>query len=146
MDQQHRRLVDLLNELDEARGSDARPARHLLDQLDSHTLSHFAYEERLIHSTQLSRQEMAQLRAEHLAVIEKLADVQVEVQRIPDSLDDDMMDYLAALLSEHILGDSRETAAQLHSGDETTRSPDTDNDSDALVAALRLEAVQEWGP
>ncbi len=138
VDQQHRRLVDMLNKLNDTRSGngDTRTVLSLLDELASLTLSHCAYEERMIHSPRLERQQMARLRAEHLAFIEKLADVQLEVQRDPRSLDDDKMDFLAALISEHILGDEREMVAPFQSRNETASTLNTVNDSDALVAAL----------
>lgn len=49
IDQQHRRIVDLINELHHARSSANRQAvGDVLDELVDYTLSHFAFEEALI--------------------------------------------------------------------------------------------------
>lgn len=49
IDQQHKRIVDYINELEEAHtgGHDREAVGHVLDELVDYTLSHFAFEESL---------------------------------------------------------------------------------------------------
>lgn len=49
IDRQHRRLIEYLNELNDAIGQrDADGVKHVLDELVDYTLSHFSFEEELM--------------------------------------------------------------------------------------------------
>lgn len=142
VDQQHRRLVAMLNDLDEARaiGSDSRVVLELLDGLAAYAQYHFATEERLMGAPGFEPRELERHRGEHLAFVEKVADVQLQAQRDPGVVGDALVDFLVHWLSEHILGTDKRMAALLNE-----QAPDIDVNTpvgpdpatEALVQALR---------
>lgn len=138
VDEQHRRLVDMLNELDEARtiGSDGQVVLDLLDRLVDYTRYHFGTEEELMRSPTFDRDEQKRHCAEHAGFVNKVADVRSQAQTDLSVIGDDLVAFLVTWLSRHILGTDKQMAALLDS-EVQTGADVQDVGTEALIKALR---------
>jgi hemerythrin-like metal-binding protein/PAS domain S-box-containing protein len=139
VDQQHRRLVDMLNELDEARtiGGDTRLVLQLLDGLADYTQYHFASEEKLMADPSFDRDERNRHQARHQDFIKKVGDIQILARQKPEVVSDDLVDFLAHWLIEHILGTDQKMADLLLEKPRQERDQEPGASTDALILALR---------
>jgi hemerythrin-like metal-binding protein len=112
IDVQHRRLVDLVNELDEAmragRGQDV--ADMVLDDLIHYTIHHFAFEEKLMDEYQISSS--AAHKAEHKQLIDEVTTLKAKITpgAIPIA---ELMALLRTWLTDHILKTDKALAKEL---------------------------------
>jgi hemerythrin-like metal-binding protein len=107
VDAQHRRLVELINELSVAQ---ARPAGQLLDELVDYAARHFADEERLMAAQPLQPEAVAAHVAEHRGFVAELSSLRAQEEGADAST---LQRFLASWLAFHILGTDRSMAVQL---------------------------------
>ncbi|MFA6280150.1 MAG: bacteriohemerythrin [Bdellovibrionales bacterium] len=104
IDAQHRRLVDMLNEL--YAGFRAGTAKQvmgpILDELINYTATHFKHEEKFFESTHYA--ETPQHKREHEKLVKTVLDVQAKYKSGQAVLSQDVMVFLRSWLTDHILG------------------------------------------
>lgn len=82
IDNQHRRLVDLNNQLDlQINHEDPAAIRAALEALLDYTKTHFSYEENLLKLAKYSSKELKQHRKKHELFIEKLEQISQQYQQ-----------------------------------------------------------------
>ncbi len=103
VDLQHRKLIDLLNQLAEAvgigRGKDVLGP--VLTELLEYTVYHFSTEERLFH--EYAYPETEHHRKEHADLTARVRDLQEEFARGNNLVTMDVMQFLISWLNNHIL-------------------------------------------
>lgn len=115
IDQQHKKLVDMMNALHEA--MIARQARQILDkilqELADYTVSHFANEENLMKTHGYPDYESHH--DKHQKMTAKVLALQDELKQGKISLSLEVMDFLKNWLSKHIMGTDKKYSAFLNS-------------------------------
>ncbi len=139
VDLQHRQLVDMLNQLDEARtvGGDSQLILELLDGLSAYTRYHFSTEERLMADPGFATDEASRHQAEHQAFIEQVGQVQSSAHGDASLVSDTLIEFLTHWLAEHILGSDQRMATLLKHGGNPHRAGETATGMDAMIRALR---------
>ena len=104
MDEQHRRLVDLVNTLYQAmRGGQAGEVlQEVLDELVDYTRTHFGREESMM--SLHGYPELGKHRQEHEALVERVADLQERLRAGKAALGVDALNFLKSWLIHHIQG------------------------------------------
>jgi hemerythrin-like metal-binding protein len=102
IDEDHRRLVDLLNILGHAvaQGDPTRYIEAVLEELISLTIWHFRHEERLM--LKHDYQGLAEHKSEHEQLIESVRDLQQKFLRGGGPLSSKDIEFLEHWLTEHI--------------------------------------------
>ncbi len=105
VDQQHRHLVDILNQLDEAVavGSETSTILGLLDALVEYTHVHFSDEEGLMRQHGYDAQKFAQHQVQHRDFVAEVRRQLNKAHADPDSVTKELLSFLVQWLSEHIL-------------------------------------------
>lgn len=102
LDAQHRRLFDVVNELDEAieklRGQ--RAMTRVLRELVGYTQEHFAFEERLMAEAEYP--DLADHQAKHRAIIQKIERFEYELNVEKQRISREVRDFLQHWLLTHI--------------------------------------------
>lgn len=113
IDRQHRRLVDIINELDEAmgvgRGKDV--VKSVLDRLVDYTVYHFGSEEHLLEVHNYPG--VVRHKAQHIEFVKKLIDLRDACGRQQIGLPIAVMSFLSDWLVDHIKGTDRQYVAHL---------------------------------
>jgi hemerythrin len=113
IDTQHRKLIDMINELHDARlkGKSSEALGHIFGELATYTVEHFAYEERLFEQTRYPA--TIAHKAEHEALRNKVKELQtaMEGQKYPFTME--LMDFLREWLQKHILGTDKAYSGHL---------------------------------
>ena len=101
-DQQHRRLVDLINQVHEAMRArkSEEVIERVLGELVVYTKTHFAAEETLMATH--AYPDLAAHRGEHQALIDKVTDFQEKRRAKMLMLSVDLLEFLTAWLKNHI--------------------------------------------
>jgi hemerythrin-like metal-binding protein len=107
IDSQHKRLIDLINELHAAMmsGKGADVLSKTLDGLASYTATHFSYEENLMRQTGFSG--FTAHCAEHAKLIDSVRKLQQERRSGKTAISLDVMKFLRQWLRDHIAGMDR---------------------------------------
>jgi methyl-accepting chemotaxis protein len=102
IDQQHRQLVDLINDLHKAmkQGRSATESGRILDRLITYTESHFATEEKLFQ--QHNYPGLSQHKTQHKKLVAQVVDFQKELISGNAMLSAELMDFLKVWLVKHI--------------------------------------------
>ena len=104
IDTQHRKLIDMLNALQEAmlagKGNDA--VGRILDGLVQYTMSHFAHEERMFATHGYA--DAAAHKAEHDKLATQVIDFRTQFKEGKTRLTIDILKFLRDWLNGHILG------------------------------------------
>lgn len=110
VDQQHHRLVDLLNSLDSGvkKGYAYHILGSILSDLVRYTLYHFTFEERLMKTHELPGSD--EHKAEHAAFVERVLTLKMTFDTRHRDVGDELLTYLRDWLRSHILGSDREMA------------------------------------
>jgi len=118
VDKQHKHLIDLTNQLDEAVavGADRDTIINIVNGLIDYTVYHFQHEEELMSAAGFNPTIQALHEAEHKEFVAKMIRVQREVQSDISVLSDDLMDYLVNWLCHHILSTDKQMALSLING------------------------------
>ena len=115
IDQQHKKLIDLLNQMYDAlkaqRGKEA--LKTVLTDLVNYTDGHFQTEERLMQTHRYPGYESHKL--EHQMLVKKVKDFQKEFVAGGSSVSIEVMSFLRDWLNGHILGTDKQYASHFAS-------------------------------
>ena len=114
IDAEHRKLVDLINELYAAilSGTSASVIAKVLDGLACYTFSHFAAEEGLMKRYRYPG--YLQHKAEHDKLVEQVKQLQQELRAGKATVSQEVMSFLQRWLIGHILGVDKKYTSHLH--------------------------------
>jgi hemerythrin-like metal-binding protein len=115
IDEQHHRLVELLNQLHRSQtsGKGNEVVRQVLEALTSYTVEHFAFEERLF--SQHGYQDLPAHRAAHDKLIERVSAFVEEWKSGRATMGSELFLFLRSWLNGHIRGSDREAGRYLRS-------------------------------
>lgn len=115
VDEQHRRLVEILNQLDEAVaiGNEPRRIPELIDALIEYTQYHFKHEEQLMQDAHYDRRKYAEHQVEHEAFIQRVKQSKEDATHSPDTVSNYLIDFLVKWLMDHILFSDKQMALEL---------------------------------
>lgn len=118
VDEQHRHLIDLANQLDEAvaLGTDRDTLIKIVNSLIEYTVHHFQDEEQLMSASKYNPTVYAVHEAEHKEFMAKMMTIQSEVEADINALSKDLMDYLVDWLCHHVLSTDKQMALSLING------------------------------
>ncbi len=112
IDQQHRRLVAMINALDEGLQTRGRYSDKILRQifveLGDYTASHFGYEESLF--DEYGYAEAEEHKQQHMALLDQVLGLQMRVEHGEMDVGPELLEFLQHWLKHHILGSDREYA------------------------------------
>ena len=113
IDQQHKRLVNLINQLHTAvtYSTGEQFEREALDELVDYTKTHFTYEEGLME--QNGYPDFEPHKAQHRKMIQKVDAVLAEYEKDQDTAMNEALDYLSDWLINHINGTDKEYSSFL---------------------------------
>ena len=113
IDQQHKRLVNLINQLHTAvtYSTGEEFEREALDELVDYTKTHFTYEEGLME--QNGYPDFDSHKAQHKQMIEKVGEVLAEYERDQDTAMNNALSYLSDWLINHINGTDKQYSSFL---------------------------------
>jgi hemerythrin-like metal-binding protein/PAS domain S-box-containing protein len=118
VDLQHKHLIDLTNQLDEALaiGANRDTLIKIVNDLIDYTVYHFEDEEQLMVTANYNPALYAAHKEEHQEFVAKMTAVQREVKTNIKTLSSDLMDYLVNWLCNHILNTDKKMAISLVKG------------------------------
>jgi hemerythrin-like metal-binding protein/PAS domain S-box-containing protein len=118
IDLQHKHLIDLTNQLDEALaiGANRDTLIKIVNDLIDYTVYHFAHEEQLMVTANYNPTLYAAHKDEHQEFVAKMTAVQREVKTNIKTLSSDLMDFLVNWLCNHILSTDKKMAISLNNG------------------------------
>lgn len=142
IDQQHRRLVDILNQLDEAVavGDEPQAILALIDALIDYTHYHFEHEESLMRDASYAGEKFAQHQQQHQEFVSKVLEEQQKAIADPDTVSNHLLEFLVEWLSAHILYSDKQMAQEIssHAADsEVLKQQQTEIMQSNLYSALR---------
>lgn len=113
IDVQHKRLVELLNALDDAHraGKDKEGVAKVLDDLIKYTQFHFAFEEKLMEKYGVPSS--AAHRVEHQKLITEVGAFRQKFAAGSATVGSELMNFLRSWLSNHILKTDKALAREL---------------------------------
>jgi hemerythrin-like metal-binding protein len=113
IDRQHRRLVNLINQLHTAvtYSTGEEFEREALDELVDYTKTHFTYEEGLME--QNGYPDFDEHKAQHKQMIEKVGEVLAEYEKDQDTAMNNALSYLSDWLINHINGTDKQYSSFL---------------------------------
>ena len=113
IDQQHRKLVNLINQLHTAvtYSTGEEFEREALDELVDYTKTHFTYEEGLME--QNGYPDFDEHKAQHKQMIEKVGEVLAEYEKDQDTAMNNALSYLSDWLINHINGTDKQYSSFL---------------------------------
>lgn len=113
IDTQHKKLIDLINELHDARlkGKSGEALGHIFGELATYTVEHFAHEEQIFDQTRYPA--TTAHKAEHEALKAKVVELKnaMEGQKYPFTME--LMDFLRDWLQKHIMGSDKAYSSHL---------------------------------
>lgn len=118
VDKQHKHLIELSCQLDEAVaiGADRDTIIKIVNSLIDYTVYHFQHEEQLMQDAKFNPTVYAIHEAEHKEFAAKMITVQREVEADINALSEDLMNYLVNWLCHHILSTDKRMALSLVNG------------------------------
>ena len=148
IDQQHRRLFEIINQLDDtlAIDSEQRAVLELVDELIDYTHYHFEHEENLMREAGYSAANFAEHETQHRDFVAKMFEERQKAIIDPDTVSKELLEYLVNWLSEHILFSDQKMAQEIrykHADDpEALKQRQTDIMQSNLYSALRESEVR----
>ncbi len=123
IDEQHQKLVDMLNRLNDElhSGQGVATLRTILDELVQYTVYHFGTEERL--ATEAGLGLSAQHKAEHDGFVADIAAFQQKFEAGSATLSVEVMHFLRDWLSRHIMQTDKKLALALRGCTPTPKRP-----------------------
>ncbi|MBV5266702.1 bacteriohemerythrin [Pinisolibacter aquiterrae] len=117
IDAQHRRLVDLINDLATAitEGGRLPEVGALLQELRDYSAKHFADEEGIMDTTLLSEGEKARHRRAHTGFVKKVEEIARRDDLLSTDVSEQVLEFLITWLVSHILGSDRKISRALAS-------------------------------
>ncbi|MGR8932536.1 MAG: bacteriohemerythrin [Gammaproteobacteria bacterium] len=118
VDRQHKQLVDLINQLDEAvaLGSDKQTINGIVKALVDYTIYHFRHEEELMQKTGYKDEKLDEHVGEHLEFVDKIKQIQNDIQHDTTTITKDLLDFLVDWMCNHILKTDKHMAEGLIHG------------------------------
>lgn len=118
VDEQHKHLIDLTNQLDEAVaiGAEHEAIIKIINGLVDYTVYHFHHEQQLMENAQFNPVIYAEHKAEHDEFVTKMLQIQQNLQSNQQTLSEELMDYLVNWLCHHILNTDKKMALSLIKG------------------------------
>ncbi|MCQ8127287.1 bacteriohemerythrin [Methylomonas rivi] len=115
VDKQHQKLVDILNQLDEAvaLGYKYKKILQLVDELIDYTQYHFQEEEQLMQQSGYDAAQYKKHKLEHDEFIEKVTQERTMAIDNPDTVSSVLLEFLVAWLMDHILYSDKQMALAL---------------------------------
>ncbi len=112
IDQQHRKLVHIINQLNDSMEIDGNCQQviGLLDELIDYTHYHFAAEEQYMLLNSYDSLDFKRHQSEHIAFLKRIKDEQNQCHEDPEKVGDELLDYLVDWMVNHILGDDKKMA------------------------------------
>lgn len=103
IDNQHKKLFDLINELNDAmgKGAGAEALGKTLTALADYARVHFADEERML--TRVNYPELATQKSEHAAFVQKVTDLNTQYRAGKVAMTISVMEFLKNWLTHHIM-------------------------------------------
>ena len=125
IDAQHRKLVDLINDLAAGitDGAQAPDVLALFCHLRDYAAVHFRDEELLMNASALSNAEKHLHRQEHLAFVNKAQEIASNPGLLQAEAAEQVLEFLTIWLISHILGSDKKVAAALHHAEQKPRLP-----------------------
>ncbi len=113
IDQQHRKLVDIINHLHDSMKLGGKPEdlKRILDDLVNYTRYHFSHEEKLMQ--QAGYPDLANHQRVHRAMVEQVERLRKEIASSRVGFSIKLMAFLKNWLSDHILGTDQKYAPTL---------------------------------
>ncbi len=145
VDEQHKHLIGLANQLDEAVaiGADRDTIIKIVNSLIDYTVYHFQHEEQLMSAANFNPTVSAVHEAEHKEFIAKMLSVQREVQSDINTLSEDLMDYLVNWLCHHILSTDKRMALSLINGIDAGQIRIDKHEHDEIMQSNLYSALRE---
>lgn len=115
VDQQHHKLVDLINELGDAissDGADATEIASIIQQLFSYTQYHFAEEERMMRAAKVDERHQKTHLNRHKEFLEEVQYIHANMATDPNAASH-LLEFLTHWLAYHILGSDQNLARQI---------------------------------
>ncbi|MCQ8105205.1 bacteriohemerythrin [Methylomonas sp. SURF-2] len=143
VDQQHQKLVEILNQLDEAvaLGYKHKKILQLVDELIDYTRYHFQEEEGLMLQPAYDAAMYQKHKSEHDEFIRKVVREREAAIDNPDAVSNELLDFLVAWIMDHILYSDKQMALALNRApnvkDDELRKQQADIMHSNLYAALR---------
>ncbi len=142
IDKQHKKLVDLLNQLDENInvGGDTQLVIGLLDELVDYTKYHFSSEEGFMQEHDYDLVSFQKHQKIHQQFVKKIKEAQESCHSHPDKVTDELLDFLVQWLVNHILLTDKqmvESALAKNSAPKEEASSHVDILKNNLYGALR---------
>lgn len=140
IDAQHRRLVDLINELATAitDGGKLPQVEALIHELMDYAARHFADEERLLDKSTLSEGEKIRHRGAHRGFVEKVREISERDDLMRADVSEQVLEFLITWLVSHILGSDRKISRSLRRADDEIA-----NDAEPSVEQVLINALSE---
>jgi len=128
IDTQHKKLVDILNQLDESLqiGGDNKKVISLIDELVEYTEFHFTDEERFMQRHKYDSETFKVHHSVHQQFIKKIIKAKQACQNNPEKVTDELLDFLVQWLSNHILLTDKQMVADITS-DQVPKAKDKSN-------------------
>lgn len=116
IDEQHRQLVEIINQLDEAVaiGSEQKHIAELMTALINYAEYHFKHEEDLMASVDYDRKNFAEHRNQHQDFTAQIHRAQQIAVTNPESITRSLLDFLVDWLCSHILGVDKKMAMAIN--------------------------------
>lgn len=111
IDDQHKRLIALIGELNDAAHNDMSPdvLKNIFKSLTLYTITHFSTEEQYF--DQYDYPEKEPHKEEHLNFVDTIADFKDAFEKGKAEISDDMMEFLSDWLRDHIMGTDQKYSA-----------------------------------
>ncbi|MDK9695928.1 MAG: bacteriohemerythrin [Siculibacillus sp.] len=144
IDVQHRRLVDLINDLATAitDGGELPQVETLINELSDYAVRHFADEELILERTTLSEAEKTRHRESHRGFVEKVREIAARDDLMSADVSERVLEFLITWLVSHILGSDRKIANALESRSGDCARPAGDL-CEQSVAQVLINALSE---
>lgn len=113
IDQQHRKLVDIINNLHDSMKLGGKPEdlKRVLNELMNYTRFHFSHEEKVIERAGYA--DLANHKRMHRAMVEQVEQLRKEVESSRAAFSIKLMGFLKRWLTDHILGADQKYAPSL---------------------------------
>jgi len=136
IDEQHKKLVDLLNQLDESLniGGDPHIVINLLDELVEYTKFHFKDEEKFMTGHEYNEKDYQDHLLVHQQFIDQINEAQKTCQADPEHITDELLDFLVQWLINHILLTDKQMVADIN----TTEKPKNTDKSNVEILQNNL--------
>ena len=120
IDQQHRKLVDMINELAAAIVEGARlpDVQELINRLTEYSEMHFNGEEKIIFASSLDEEEKLRHQNAHRCFVEKAHSLASRTDLQQDDTSQQILEFLTTWLISHILGSDMKYVQALKQGEE----------------------------